>query len=201
MDHSIELKNSNARAAQTISKLNFSIPSNLQLSSLSDICNVEAEAIVNSANELLLGGGGMDGAIRSIAGEGLQQECERIPLDSFGVRCYTGKAVLTGAHGLPNAGYIIHTVAPYLDEKDNPQPALLQECYRSCMQLVKDRNISSVAFPSIGTGYYGYPIVEAATIAVTTIVDCMSNIRRDLTVIIVPYSPLDQQVYSKLMYG
>ena len=201
MDHTAELKLRNAAAVNRLTKLSIDIPANLILiDTCMSICEVEADAIVNSANEVMMGGGGMDFEIRQRAGPGLARECEMIPVDEFGVRCYTGKAVVTGAYDLQHPKYIIHTVAPYLDTNGDPQPSLLRDCYVSCMEAAQRMTVSSVAFPSLGTGYYGYPIAEAAEIAITTLCDCIRGSQQQgMSVFIVPYSSLDREAYRKLL--
>ena len=98
---------------------------------------------------------------------------------------------------MKNLRYIIHTVAPYLDLNDQPQPLLLAKCYESCMNLAKRQNLRSIAFPSLGTGYYGYPVAQAAEIAVRTLAEIAASMA-DIVVYIVPYSALDELAYRKL---
>ncbi len=131
----------------------------------SDSTSLAVDAVVNAANEFLMGGGGVDEAIHAKAGPELNKEIEKnIPVRPNGARCMSGEAVLTLGHGLP-AKHIIHTVAPYFDEKGNLQPAVLHNCYRASLKLAEENAIATVAFPPIGTGFYGYPMLEAAQIA------------------------------------
>ncbi len=129
---------------------------------LGDITTQETEAIVNAANETLLGGGGVDGAIHEAAGPELLEECRK--LDG----CPTGEARITNGHLLP-AGYIIHTVGPVYAAKKELAPVFLAACYKNSLDLAREHLIRSVAFPSISTGAYGYPIDEAAPVAIATV--------------------------------
>lgn len=124
-----------------------------------DITTLEVDAIVNAANSTLLGGGGVDGAVHRAAGPGLLDECR-----SLG-GCPTGEARLTLGHRLP-ARYILHTVGPVWGGGTRGESNLLAGCYRSCFQLARARHLTSLAFPAISCGVYGYPLDEAAKIAV-----------------------------------
>ncbi|MCD6415617.1 MAG: O-acetyl-ADP-ribose deacetylase [Planctomycetes bacterium] len=127
-----------------------------------DITRQATDAIVNAANSALRGGGGVDGAIHRAGGPAIMEESRRIG------RCPTGQAVITTAGDLP-ARKVIHTVGPRWRGGDSGEPALLAGAYRRSLQLAVDNGLSSVAFPSISTGAYGYPVEEAARVALRTV--------------------------------
>jgi O-acetyl-ADP-ribose deacetylase (regulator of RNase III) len=133
-----------------------------------DITTLSLDAIVNAANPLLLGGGGVDGAIHRAAGPALRTECESIPLDEQGERCPTGQARITRGYLLP-ARHVVHTVGPIWDDMTPGEAdVLLSSCYRTCLQVAHARGIQTIAFPCISTGVYGFPGPRAAQIAVNT---------------------------------
>lgn len=129
-----------------------------------DITRQEVDAIVNAANSSLLGGGGVDGAIHRAAGSGLLAECRTIG------GCPTGEARVTGAGRLP-ARHVIHAVGPVYGDGTRGEADLLAGAYRHSLKLASEHRLRSVAFPAISTGAYGYPMEEAAHIALTTIRD------------------------------
>jgi len=139
-----------------------------------DITKLDVDAVVNAANERMLGGGGVDGAIHRAAGPGLLEECRRVAEVRPGVRCRTGEARLTGGHGLP-AKFVIHTVGPVWRGGGHREPDLLASCYRRSLELAVEHGARSVAFPAISCGVYGYPVQDAAGIAVREVADFLER--------------------------
>ncbi len=133
-----------------------------------DITSLAVDAIVNAANETLLGGGGVDGAIHRAAGPELLAACRRLPEVRPGVRCPTGEARITGGFGLP-ARFVIHAVGPVWQGGNAGEPELLARCYRRCLGLSIAHRLREIAFPAISCGAYGFPLHEAARISVRTL--------------------------------
>ena len=129
-----------------------------------DITKQNTEAIANAANSGLAGGGGVDGAIHRAGGPSIMEECRKIG------GCPTGEARLTGGGNL-NARYVLHAVGPIYVGGHKREPELLKGAYFSCLKLASEHSIKSIAFPSISTGVYGYPLEEAAKIALLTVID------------------------------
>ena len=147
-------------------KLTFPNAKTLEFHGPADITKETTEAIVNAANSSLLGGGGVDGAIHRAGGPSILEECKRIVAKIS--RLPAGKAVLTTGGRLP-AKYVIHTVGPIYRGGKNKEAETLASCYRESIGLADDHAIASIAFPSISTGAYGYPIDEAADVAIRAI--------------------------------
>lgn len=133
-----------------------------------DITALAVDAIVNAANESLLGGGGVDGAIHRTAGPALLAACRAIPEVRPGVRCPTGEARITPGFGLP-ALFVIHTVGPVWHGGSRGEPELLAACYANSLKLARENGVKSIAFPAISAGIYGYPADAAARIAVESV--------------------------------
>jgi len=131
-----------------------------------DITRVPADAIVNAANAALAGGGGVDGAIHRAGGPVIMEELDQIRT-RIG-RCATGDAVATTAGALP-AKWVFHAVGPVYRDGRHGEAALLASCYTTCLKMAEERDVQTISFPSISTGAYGYPMEEAASIALDTV--------------------------------
>ncbi len=157
---------------------------------LGDITKQQVDAIVNAANTKLLGGGGVDGAIHRAAGHELLEECRRIG------GCPTGEARITKGYGLP-AKYVIHTVGPVWRGGKGGENELLRNCYRNSMKLAEENGIRSIAFPSISTGAYGFPIDRAAPIAIKAVNQSLKEIESLEKVVFVCFSRPDYKIYEE----
>ncbi len=165
-----------------------------------DITPLQVDAIVNAANQLMLGGGGVDGAIHRAAGPELYEACLAVPEVRPGVRCPTGEARITPGFRLP-AKFVIHTVGPVYRDGRHGEPERLAACYRNALALAAENDCRSVAFPCISTGVYGYPIEDAAKIAVDTVRSFLSgrdSARPEMEAVFCCFSERDKQVYDKI---
>lgn len=156
-----------------------------------DITRQNVTAIVNAANNSLLGGGGVDGAIHRAAGPRLLEECRKLN------GCQTGEAKITKGYDLP-AKHVIHTVGPVY--RGSPEDIiLLANCYRNSLALAIENNLSSIAFPAISCGVYGYPLDKACEIAITTTADFLKQSATNLKVSFVLFSEAALIIYNKFI--
>jgi len=154
-----------------------------------DITRQNVDAIVNAANSSLLGGGGVDGAIHRAAGPKLLEECRTLN------GCETGEAKITKGYNLP-ARWVIHTVGPVWHGGQHREDELLAQCYTNSLRLATKYQLSSIAFPSLSTGAYGFPVERASRIALKTIASYLSAAVLPEKVVIVCFSHNDYQIYS-----
>lgn len=154
-----------------------------------DITKVAVDAIVNAANNTLLGGGGVDGAIHRAGGRVILEQCKKIG------GCPTGEARITVGGNLP-CKYVIHTVGPIYKDGKSGEEDLLYNAYYNSLKLAKEYNLESVAFPSISTGAYGYPIREAMKIAIKAALDFIEEERFPRQIVFVLFSERDFSIYD-----
>lgn len=157
-----------------------------------DITCEVVDAIVNAANPWLCGGGGVDGAIHRSAGPMLYEKCREI-IKSI-KRLDTSKAVITPAYNIKNVKYIIHTVGPVWRGGDCGEEEALKMCYENSMKLAIENNIKTIAFPSISTGAYGYPVELASPVAVKSLFKFIKDFEK---IVMVLFSDYDFEVYKK----
>ena len=157
-----------------------------------DITKLEVDVIVNAANESLLGGGGVDGAIHRAAGRKLLDECRTLG------GCPTGEAKVTKGYGLP-AAYVIHTPGPIWRGGNRNEAELLASCYRNCFERAHEIEAKTIAFPAISTGIYGYPKEAAARIAVQTTKAALDKYPDIAEVIFVCFSVADTRIYQGIL--
>ena len=164
-----------------------------------DITTLAVDAIVNAANQRMLGGGGVDGAIHRAAGPELYEACLKVPEVRPGVRCPTGEARITPGFRLPTK-FVVHTVGPVYRDGRHGEPDLLAACYRNSLALAAENHCRSIAFPCISTGVYGYPIEDAAKIAVREVQTFLSATKNaEMEVIFCCFSERDKTVYDRIV--
>ena len=159
-----------------------------------DITKQDVEAIVNAANSSLLGGGGVDGAIHRAGGPEILEECREIRRTRFPQGLPTGEAVITTG-GKLSALYVIHTVGPIFGEQRGKEAELLANCYHNSLTLAVEKNLTSVAFPAISTGVYGYPPDQAAEVSSRTIENFLATDRQLKEVRLVFFQARDAEVF------
>jgi len=159
-----------------------------------DITRLQVDAIVNAANEFMLGGDGVDGAIHRAAGPRLLEACRAVPEVRPGVRCPTGEARITEGFELP-ARYVIHTVGPIWRDGSHREDDLLASCYRESLSLAEQYSVQSIAFPAISCGVFRFPVRQAAAIAVREIREHLARSNAISTVILVAF---DAPIYEAL---
>jgi O-acetyl-ADP-ribose deacetylase (regulator of RNase III) len=160
-----------------------------------DITEMETEAIVNAANSSLMGGGGVDGAIHRKGGPKILEECKKIRATEWPKGLPTGKAVITSAGNL-KARYVIHTVGPFWQGGNCGEPELLGQAHQNSLRIAVSNGLKSVAFPSVSTGAYGYPIGEASRIALEAVKDFLEKEDKLSEVVFVLFSEYDLKIYG-----
>ena len=161
-----------------------------------DITKIKVDAVVNAANSSLMGGGGVDGAIHRAGGPTILEECRKIIAKQGS--CKTGEAVITTAGNLP-AKFVIHTVGPVWNGGKKNEASLLAACYQNSLKLAIKHNLSSIAFPNISTGVYGYPKKDAASIALKTVMDYLKQDTFISRVYFVCFDEENYQLYQTLV--
>ncbi len=162
-----------------------------------DITMQATDAIINAANPGLMGGGGVDGAIHRAGGPAILADCKQIVARQG--RLPTGKAVITTGGNLP-AKHVIHTVGPIWQDGNKGEEALLESAYRESLKLAAEQKLTSITFPSISTGVYGYPVAEAAKVAIKAVVSFLSGqVTSVKDVVFVLFDPVTYQAYSSAL--
>lgn len=161
-----------------------------------DITREDVDAVVNAANSTLLGGGGVDGAIHRAGGPRILEECREIRRTLLPDGLPTGEAVITGGGLLP-ARFVIHTVGPIYGRHGGREAEMLASCYRNSLRLAAGRGLSTVAFPSVSTGAFGYPLAEAAAVASSAVADFLAGETSVQEVRLVFFSPGDLKLFLR----
>lgn len=161
-----------------------------------DITNIEADAIVNAANPTLMGGGGVDGAIHRKGGPKILEECKQIRTKEWPNGLPTGKAVITSGGNL-KAKHVIHTVGPVWRGGTSGEPELLAEAYSNSLKLAVSKGLETIAFPSMSTGAYRYPVEEAGCIALKTVKEFLEKEDKLDKVIFVLFTRHDLEIYEE----
>lgn len=161
-----------------------------------DITKIQADAIVNAANSSLLGGGGVDGAIHRAGGPKVLEEC--VAIRNRQGKCKTGEAVITTGGNLPS-NYIIHTVGPVWNGGHKGEPELLANCYLNSLKLAVENGVTTIAFPNISTGIYGYPKTDAAKVAVSAVKEFFSENKSIQEITFVCFDDENLVLYKNLL--
>lgn len=159
-----------------------------------DITKLKVDAIVNAANKTLLGGGGVDGAIHRAAGKNLLEECRTLN------GCETGDAKITKGYNLP-AKFVIHTVGPVYNNGNNNEANKLASCYKKSLEIAIRNKVSTIAFPNISTGVYGYPKLDAAKIAIKTVDSFLYGSAEIEKIIFCVFDNENYKIYKKLLFS
>lgn len=159
---------------------------------MGSITDIKVDAVVNAANNTLLGGGGVDGAIHRSGGKVILEQCKKIG------GCPTGEARITTAGNLPS-NYVIHTVGPIYNDGKSGEEKLLYNAYYNSLLLGKEYNIKTIAFPSISTGAYNYPVEEAMIIAIKSVMDFINKEGFILEIIFVLFNEQDYELYKEYL--
>jgi O-acetyl-ADP-ribose deacetylase (regulator of RNase III) len=163
-----------------------------------DLTKQDTEAIVNAANPTLMGGGGVDGAIHTKGGPKILEQCREIRKNQWPEGLPTGKAVITTGGNL-KAHFVIHTVGPIWRNGSKGEPGLLKDAYLNSLDIAVEHGVKSIAFPSISTGAYGYPIEKAARVVLSTLIDYLTSGKPLEELRLVLFKPSDLEVYEKVI--
>ena len=179
-----------------MSKSEFQIGKTKVLLVQGDITDMDTDAIVNAANASLMGGGGVDGAIHRKGGPRILEECKRLRAREWPQGLPTGKAAITTGGNL-KAKYVIHTVGPIWHGGNKKEPELLAEAYRNSLKLAVSKGLKTIAFPSISTGAYGYPLEKASKVALTEVKEFLEKEDDFRKVIFVLFAKSDLEIYKE----